>query len=237
MKVLVLAACSLVMSSFVQFSAFAQTSGVGRSSTALRGQDNWSWAKERMSVGGFISSASNFTLDGASINSGNRNLKGAGDMSTGTALGVEAQLIEYKNPNWGYFVGASIEQMREISSMKLNLSNNRKMNGSFANKPKFRPLIVSGGAVYKLNPQVYFSAGLNYTLYKDFGGGDFDSASMDSKPGIQFAAAFKPAPRLALELSYKDVRYSFGGRLGGNSVSVDDMDLAGIAVTGRYSIE
>lgn len=201
--------------------------------------DTWSWVKARTTVGGFISSASDLSVSGASLTipQGNQTFRGGGSMSTSTALGVTAQLIEMKTPNWGWFAAGSIEQTREIGSVNLNLGQAR-MQGTLSNKPNFRPLILSGGAVYRFNDAIYASGGVNYTIYRDFGGGDLSSASLDPKIGYQYGVGFKPVPRLALEIMHRDVRYSMSGNFNGNNrLNLDDVRLIGLNIIGRYELE
>lgn len=208
------------------------------SRTQYSGNDTWSWIKSRSTVGGFISSASDLSVGSASLNvpQGNQTFRGSGSMSTGSALGVTAQLVEMKSYNWGWFANASLEQSREISSVNLNLGQAR-LQGSLQQKPRFLPLIVSGGAVYRFNPQIYVSGGLNYTLYNDFGGGDLSGASMTPKFGYQYGAGFKPFPRVSLEIMNREVRYDLSGSFNGNRLNLDDVRLTGLNIIGRYEIE
>jgi hypothetical protein len=208
------------------------------SRTRSNSNDTWSWIKARSTAGAFISSASDLSADGASLRiaQGGRVFKGSGNLSTESSIGVAAQLVEMKSETLGWFAGASIEQSRQISSGNLNLGDAR-IQGPFNNKPRFLPLIVSGGALYRFNSKVYVSGGLNYTIFKDFGGGDLASASMDSKIGFQYGVGFKPVPRLSLELMQRDVRYSLDGTLQGNKVVIDDLRLVGFNIIGRYELE
>jgi hypothetical protein len=209
------------------------------SRTRSNTQDNLAWLKARSTVGGFISNASDLSAEGASLRvaQGGQVFRGSGSLSTESALGVAAQMIDMRSENWGWFAGASIEQSRQIYSGNLNLGDLR-LQGPFTNKPRFLPLIISGGAVYKFNSKVYVSGGLNYTVFKDFGGGDLGGASMNSKFGYQYGVGFKPLPRVSLEIMQRDVRFDLDGTLQGNSkVQIDDLRLVGFNLIGRYELE
>lgn len=251
-RLVLLSACSLVASVGFAQSPKAQRARSQRapatvteesapavtSRERVRTNDTWSWMKERSTVGGFISSASDLSVEGAALNvpQGNQTFRGAGSMSTESALGLTAQLVEMKSANWGWFAGASIEQSRQISSGNLNLGQVR-LQGPFTNKPRFLPVIVSGGAVYRFNPQIYLSGGVNYTIYKDFGGGDIGGASLTPKFGYQYGAGVKLFPRVSIEIMNRDVRYSLDGNLNGNKLTLDDVRLVGMNIIGRYDLE
>lgn len=251
-----LATLSLV--SLTAVSAFAQTNKVQRtkaqrapaqteapapqapavtSRTAAQ-NDTFAWIKARSTVGGFISSASDLSVGSATLTvpQGNQSFRGGGNLSTGTALGVTAQLVEMKSYNWGWFANASIEQSREISSVNLNLGQAR-LQGTLTNKPRFMPILLGGGAVYRFNEAIYVSGGLNYTIYNDFGGGDLTGASMTPKIGYQYGAGFKPFPRLAIEVMNRDIRYDLSGSFNGNRLTMDDVRLTGLNIIGRYEIQ
>lgn len=200
--------------------------------------DTFAWIKARSTVGGFISSASDLSVGSATLTvpQGNQSFRGSGNLSTGSSLGVTAQLIEMKSYNWGWFASASLEQSREISSVNLNL-NQVRLQGSLTNKPRFMPILLGGGAVYRFNDAIYVSGGLNYTIYNDYGSGDLTNSSMTPKIGYQYGAGFKPFPRLALEIMQRDVRYDLSGSFNGNRLSMDDVRLTGLNIIGRYEIQ
>lgn len=203
-----------------------------------RPSDNISWLKARTSVGAFVTTASELSIGSATArpNQGNQVLRGSGTFNSESTLGVAAQLIEMRSQNWGWFTNASLERSREISSVNLNLGSQRAQ-GSLTNKPRFLPLILSGGAVYKFNSQLYATGGVNYTLFNDFGGGELQNASMTPKIGYQYGVGFKPFPRMALELMHRDVRYDMDGTAGNRKFTFDDVRLIGFNIVGRYDLE
>lgn len=196
------------------------------------------WLKNRMTVGGYMASASDLSAESASSRIGAQTFTGAGNMSTESAIGVGLQIIEMKDASWGWFLGASLEQSREIASLNLNLGA-RRLQGQFPIKPKFLPLMVSGGGVYKFSDKIYGTAGLNYTIFNDFGGGSLANASMTPRFGYQYGVGFRPTPRVAIELVQRDARYSFEGTnpVNQEKITVDDMRLVGFNLIGRYEIQ
>lgn len=218
-------------------SATAPAKGMSRVGTTTASQTG-AWVKARTTVGGFISNASNMDGDGASIRSNqtNQSVRGSAEASTSNVFGVGAQLIDMKTPNWGWFAGLTLEQSRDITSMTFK-TGGQVLRAPFTNKPRFMPLIASGGAFYQFNSQFYALGGINYTVYKDFGAGDFRSASLDSKVGLQYGVGFRPFPRVSLELQMRDVRYAFEGSTADEKVTIDELRLTGMNIVGRYTLE
>lgn len=198
------------------------------------------WIKQRLTVGGFISTSSTLSSEGFSSRAVNSTTgpvdRGSVDFSSSSALGLQAQIIEMRTPNWGWFANASVEQSREISSTLVKVGGNT-YSGNFRNKPRFTPWIISGGGVYRFNDKVYALAGVNYTLYKDIGEGEFRNLSLDPKLGLQYGLGFQPVERVSLELIQREVKYDFSGNIGNTRVTADDLRLAGLNLVARYSFQ
>lgn len=180
---------------------------------------------KKLSVGAILSQAD--TFKGATVTNGS--YKADADINSSSSLGLVAQLTEFAKWNKiGWFAAMSVEQTRELSSIKVEGNNM-----SIAQKPSFRPWIASGGANYEFNSNFYGFAGLNYTLYTEKNSGLFGSYEMFPQLGYQYGVGGK-IQQVSVEIAMREVAYDMSLRKGDLKVE-GHSTLAGLNLQARYN--
>jgi hypothetical protein len=183
----------------------------------------------KLSVGALISQAD--TLKGATYVANNGSVKGDADINSNTSMGLTAQYADqlpWANTNW--FAGLTMEQSRELSSVKVGGLG----TATIGQKPNFRPFIAHGGASYSFNSMIYAMGALNYTVYSEKSSGEFRSVEYYPELGLQYGVGIK-LQRASIELMQKEVNYNLSANYNNNIKIEGRSTLAGLIIQGRYN--
>lgn len=205
----------------------AATSANTTTTTRASVQSN-EWYNNHVSVGAFFSNASE--LKGANASLVGSNEKGIGaDFATSSGLGLNAAYTDDIDAQFAWFAGLQLYTQKSLDSLKLQGTNLK-----LTNSPSFQPLVVYGGAAFKVNDSVYIPFALNATLLNAQQKGDFESFSMTPKIGLQLGVGAKLEKQFALEMNYQAINYELDSKFNKNVQIKGDLKLEGVNLSGRY---
>jgi hypothetical protein len=201
-----------------------------------------SWVKERLSVGLFFSSASEFNSTSGNISqNGSAQPLKAPQLNSSSALGLTAKLSDQFSGAVGWYGALSLDQERAFDSLDSDTFGATSKSVKFnSERLAITPIVLSGGAQVNFSNDFYAFAGLNRPVITNTVSIKNLGFNVEPLIGYQFGGGVNLQKNLALELNVRSIRYDF--KLTDNTpglpapvvLTLNEATLQGLNLTANY---